>query len=125
MQNEEKKNSKGFIANMKSELKKVVWPTGKQTAKSTAVTIGFVLLISVILIILNLFFDFLSDSYYNLILGPIEGHDHDHENEIVLSGDDISGDDISGDLADALAGLSGENSGEVLSNEISGETEVE
>ena len=120
MQNEEKKNSKGFIANMKSELKKVVWPTGKQTAKSTAVTIGFVLLISVILIILNLFFDFLSDSYYNLILGPIEGHDHDHENEIVLSGDDISG-----DLADALAGLSGENSGEVLSNEISGETEVE
>ena len=53
MQNEEKKNSKGFIANMKSELKKVVWPTGKQTAKSTAVTKGFVLLISVILIIIK------------------------------------------------------------------------
>ena len=48
MQNEEKKVNKSFAQNTKSELKKVIWPTGKQTMKSTAVTIGFVLLISVI-----------------------------------------------------------------------------
>lgn len=114
MQNEEKKNSKGFIANMKSELKKVVWPTGKQTAKSTAVTIGFVLLISVILIILNLFFDFLSDRYYNLILGPIEGHDH--EQETVISGD------VSGDASGELSELSGDVSGKIESGEITGDS---
>ena len=56
MQNEEKKVNKSFAQNTKSELKKVIWPTGKQTMKSTAVTIGFVLLISVILVVLNIAF---------------------------------------------------------------------
>ena len=62
MQNNDKKSLNSEIT-MKSELKKVIWPTGKQTAKSTAVTIAFVLLISLILVILNLFFDFISEKY--------------------------------------------------------------
>ncbi len=41
---------------MRSELKKVIWPTAKQTTKSTFVTIAFVLIISVALIVLNLVF---------------------------------------------------------------------
>ncbi len=41
---------------MRSELKKVIWPTAKQTTRSTFVTIAFVLIISVALIVLNLVF---------------------------------------------------------------------
>ena len=41
---------------MRSELKKVIWPTAKQTTRSTFVTIAFVLIISAALIVLNLVF---------------------------------------------------------------------
>ena len=52
MQNEDKKVKGSFFQNMKAELKRVIWPTGKQTVKATFVTIAFVLLISAILIVL-------------------------------------------------------------------------
>ena len=103
MQNEEKKVNKSFAQNTKSELKKVIWPTGKQTIKSTAVTIGFVLLISVILVVLNIAFDFLSNGAYNLMLGT--GND----NEIVEV--------VSGDASGEVSGeVSGEISGEVVTS---------
>ena len=109
MQENDKKSLNSEIT-MKSELKKVIWPTGKQTAKNTAVTIAFVLLITVILVVLNLFFDFLSETYYGASLGK-----DDVKNDQVI----LSGDDISGELADIIKDLtSGEESGE-----ISGETE--
>lgn len=63
MPESENKAKKGFFKNMKAELKKVIWPTGKQTVKSTFATISFVLLISAILIILNYVFD-IADSYF-------------------------------------------------------------
>lgn len=111
MQNEDKKVKRSFFQNMKAELKKVIWPTGKQTIRSTFVTIAFVLLISAILIVLNLFFNFLSDRWYALILG------RDTKIQQNVSGD------ASGELIDGT--LSGEVSGEIasgdISNEISGE----
>lgn len=64
----ENKPKKSFIKNMKAELKKVVWPSAKQTAKSTVVTIAFVLLIAVILVVLNLGFDKLSELWWKLII---------------------------------------------------------
>lgn len=64
----ENKPKKSFIQNMKAELKKVVWPSAKQVIKSTTVTIGFVLLIAVILAVLNLGFDKLSSLWWNLII---------------------------------------------------------
>ena len=104
MQNEEKKVKKSFASNTKSELKKVIWPTGKQTVKGTAVTIGFVLLISVILIVLNFCFDFLCNSAYNAMLGI--------ENDKVIS---INSGDESGEVSGELSGaLSGEASGEIV-----------
>lgn len=106
MQNDDKKVKRGFFQNMKAELKKVIWPTGKQTVKSTFVTIAFVLLISAILIVLNLFFNFLSDRWYDLILG------RDTKIEQNVSGD-ASG-DASGELTDGT--LSGEVSGETTDN---------
>ena len=111
MQNNDKKSLNSEIT-MKSELKKVIWPTGKQTAKSTAITIAFVLLISLILIVLNLFFDFISEKYYGFILKD--------DSKVQSNGVILSGDDISGDLAEMLKDyMSGEKSGE-----ISGETET-
>lgn len=108
MQNEEKKVKKSFFQNMKAELKKVIWPTGKQTVKSTFITIGFVLLISAVLIVLNYFFNFLSSSWYNLILGD------DKKQNIIQN--------ISGDVLEELInGASGE---EVISGDLSGEKEV-
>lgn len=64
----ENKPKRSFIKNMKAELKKVVWPSSKQVAKSTFVTISFVLLIAVILAVLNLGFNELSNLWWKLII---------------------------------------------------------
>jgi preprotein translocase subunit SecE len=64
----ENKVKKSFFQNMKAELKKVIWPTGKQTVKSTAATIAFVLLIAVTLIALNTVFDLANEYLMKLII---------------------------------------------------------
>ena len=70
MQNDENKVvKKSFFQGMRSELKKVVWPSARQTSKNTLVTIVFVLLVSIVLIVCNMAFDFISKGYYNLVLG--------------------------------------------------------
>jgi preprotein translocase subunit SecE len=56
-----------FISNMATELKKVIWPTGEQTVKSTGTVILFVLIITAILVVLNLGFQWLNNEYWNLI----------------------------------------------------------
>ncbi len=97
MQNEEKKVKKGFMANTKSELKKVIWPTGKQTVKGTAVTIVFVLLITAILVCLNVCFDYISNVAYDFMLGT----NNDKQIVQVISGDksgEVSG-EVSGDVS--------------------------
>jgi len=38
-----------WFRDMKSELKKVVWPSGKQTVKSTGVAIGMIVLCAIVL----------------------------------------------------------------------------
>lgn len=60
-----KPKRKGYFANMAAELKKVIWPSPKQTAKSTGATIAFVLLIAAILIILNLAFEALNSFWWS------------------------------------------------------------
>lgn len=98
MQNDENKVKKSFFQGMKSELKKVVWPSARQTAKNTLVTIVFVLLISIILIVCNLVFDFISTKYYDLILGRTSD---DSSNNQLVSEEVISGEviDESGESA--------------------------
>lgn len=54
---------------MRSELKKVIWPTAKQTTRSTFVTIAFVLIISVALIVLNLVFSELNKLWIKSLPG--------------------------------------------------------
>ena len=100
---EENKVKKSFHQNMKAELKKVIWPTGKQTIKSTFATIGFVLLISVILVALNYVFSAVNAKWFDLVLGNDEKPTQ--ENELVISSGDTS-DDISGDIVEEI--MSGE-----------------
>ena len=112
MQNDEKKVKKSFFQGMKAELKKVIWPTGKQTVKSTFVTIGFVLLISAVLIVLNLFFSFLSTQWYGLILG----NDDDIKINQVISGD-VSGENALTDISGEVSVQSGETEPTTTSGE--------
>ena len=42
------KRISNYFREVKSELKKVIWPSPAQTAKSTSATIAFVLLIAII-----------------------------------------------------------------------------
>lgn len=95
MQEDKNVKKKGFLKGMRAELKKVIWPTGKQTAKSTFVTISFVLLISAVLIVLNLAFDGLNGLWINslptnksVINIPVSGE--------MVSGE-VSGEVVSGE----------------------------
>lgn len=46
--------AKGFLKDMRSELKKVVWPTGKQVANNVLWVIGLVIVIAVVVLLIDL-----------------------------------------------------------------------
>lgn len=98
---EENKVKKSFHQNMKAELKKVIWPTGKQVVKNTFATISFVLLVSVILVALNYVFSFINTKWFDLVLDRDNNEVQQNESIINTSGD------ISGDV-NLLEGISGE-----------------
>ena len=52
------KQKRHFFKDMKAELKKVIWPTPKQTANNTLAVIAFTIAIAVIVFLLDLVFDF-------------------------------------------------------------------
>ena len=97
---EENKVKKGFLKNMKAELKKVIWPTGKQVFNNTVATIAFVLMISLILVVLNFVFNFAKTQLDKRIFN-IE------DNSAVLtvtSGDTTSGETVETTSGDATSG---------------------
>lgn len=98
-------NKKGFWKGMKSELKKVIWPTGEQTVKSTFATIAFVFMVSIVLIVFNYAFNGLSKLWINSL-----SHEDVITNPLVSSGDSsASGEEntVSED-ENSSAGTSGE-----------------
>lgn len=111
MQEDKKVKKKGLLGSWKVEKKKVIWPTKKQTINSTLVTIMFVLMISIVLIILNFAFNWLSTTWINHLPGG----------ETIINSN-ISG-ETNRDILETASGeesslLSGENvSGEVVSGE--------
>ena len=52
-----KKKKGHFFKDMKAELKKVIWPTPKQTANNTLAVIGFTLAIAIVVFVLDICFD--------------------------------------------------------------------
>ena len=55
---ENNKQKRHFFKDMKAELKKVIWPTAKQTANNTVAVIAFTLAIALIVFVLDVVFDF-------------------------------------------------------------------
>ena len=54
---EKKQKNTSYFKEMKTELKKVVWPTPKELLNNTLAVIGFVIIIAIIVFILDLCFD--------------------------------------------------------------------
>ena len=54
------KQKRHYFKDMKAELKKVIWPTAKQTANNTVAVIAFTLAIAVIVFVLDVVFDFVN-----------------------------------------------------------------
>ena len=52
------KQKRHYLKDMKAELKKVIWPTAKQTANNTIAVIVFTLAIAIIVFVLDVVFDF-------------------------------------------------------------------
>ena len=52
------KQKRHYFKDMKAELKKVIWPTAKQTANNTVAVVVFTLAIALIVFVLDLVFDF-------------------------------------------------------------------
>ena len=57
----EKKESKNFFKEFRAELKRVSWPTPKQLVNNTAVVIGIVILVAVIVFVLDVIFENLNN----------------------------------------------------------------
>ena len=55
---EKNKQKRHYFKDMKAELKKVIWPTAKQTANNTVAVIAFTLAIALIVFVLDVVFDF-------------------------------------------------------------------
>ena len=53
----ENKQKRHYFKDMKAELKKVIWPTPKQTMNNTVAVIVFTLVIAIIVFVLDLCFD--------------------------------------------------------------------
>ncbi len=106
MQEDKNNNKKGFLKGMKSELKKVIWPTGEQTVKSTFATIAFVIMVSAVLIVFNLFFGWLSNlwisslSHNDVIENPIITDDTTNN---VIESEVVSGDEVEESVKDNVA----------------------
>jgi len=57
----------GFLKGVKSELKKVVWPTKDQLIKNTVMVIGLVLVFSVIVLGFDMILEFADEKIWNVI----------------------------------------------------------
>ncbi len=59
--------AKGFIKGVKSELKKVVWPTKEQLFKNTAMVVLLVVVFSVIILGFDMILEFADTNIWNFI----------------------------------------------------------
>ncbi|MEG0873667.1 MAG: preprotein translocase subunit SecE [Clostridia bacterium] len=59
--------SNGFFKGVKTELKKVVWPTRKQLIKNTALVLILVVAFAVIILSFDMIVDFLNIKLWNFI----------------------------------------------------------
>ena len=63
--------AKGFFKGVKSELKKVVWPTRKQLIHNTVMVVALVVALSVIVLGFDMILEFADAKIWNMIGGKI------------------------------------------------------
>lgn len=59
--------AKGFIKGVKSELKKVVWPTKKQLINNTILVLGLIVVVSVIVLGFDVILEFCDEKLWDFI----------------------------------------------------------
>lgn len=59
--------AKGFLKGVKSELKKVVWPTKDQLIKNTVMVIGLIIVFSVVVLGFDIILEFADEKLWNII----------------------------------------------------------
>jgi preprotein translocase subunit SecE len=63
--------AKGFFKGVKSELKKVVWPTKKQLVHNTVMVVVLIVALSVIVLGFDMILEFADSKIWNMIGGKI------------------------------------------------------
>lgn len=63
--------AKGFVKGIKSELKKVVWPTKEQLVKSTAMVVLLVVVFAAIILGFDMLLEFADTNIWNFIQNKI------------------------------------------------------
>ena len=59
--------AKGFFKDMKSELKKVVWPSARQVINNTALVVALVIVVSLVVLGIDLVLEYGDIKLWNLI----------------------------------------------------------
>lgn len=59
--------AKGFFKDMKSELKKVVWPTTRQVINNTLLVVALVIVVSLVVLGIDLVLEYGDIKLWNLI----------------------------------------------------------
>lgn len=63
--------AKGFFKNIKSEMKKVVWPTKKQLLNNTMLVIVLVVVIAAIVLSFDVLVNFLDTRFWSFVTSRI------------------------------------------------------
>jgi preprotein translocase subunit SecE len=63
--------AKGFVKGVKSELKKVVWPTKEQLIKSTTMVILLVVVFAVIILGFDMLLEYTDTNVWNFIQNKV------------------------------------------------------
>ena len=63
--------AKGFVKGVKSELKKVVWPTKEQLVKSTAMVVLLVVVFAAIILGFDMLLEYADTGIWNFIQNKI------------------------------------------------------
>ena len=77
----EKKQNSHYFKDMKAELKKVIWPSSKQTINNTLAVIVFTLIAAVIVFVLDICFDSLNKYAVTPIQDKIQSSYHASHSE--------------------------------------------
>ena len=114
------KDSKKFGKELKSELKKVTWPTFKELVSSTSAVISIVLIVGIIVFVLDVCFENLNKFGVEGLKAVVSSNTEETSDEEVTD-ESTDTDDSSIDLVDVNSDENTETTNETDSEEVSEE----